>query len=222
MALNTQSAENYLKCIYKLSEVANQGVSTNAIAQKLDTKASSVTDMLKKLSKKGLVIYTPYKASVLSAEGNQAAIKIIRKHRLWEVFLREQLSFSWDEVHEIAEQLEHVQSDELTNRLDAFLDFPAADPHGDPIPDASGHFRQVENKMLLSDLTIGACAVLCGLVDSSAEFLRYLDQIGLSLGVKLKMKERFEFDASLMLQIGERELSVSKFVAENLYVKIEN
>jgi DtxR family Mn-dependent transcriptional regulator len=146
----TISEENYIKVIYHLSIVSPKGVNTNAIAGMLDTKASSVTDMMKKLSEKNLVSYQKYQGVTLSEKGLQSAKMIVRKHRLWEVFLVDKLGFSWDEVHEIAEELEHIKSEKLINKLDAFLGFPAADPHGDPIPDEKGMIKKIE-KQLLSD-----------------------------------------------------------------------
>jgi DtxR family Mn-dependent transcriptional regulator len=142
----TISEENYLKVIYHVSLVAPKGVSTNAIAGMLDTKASSVTDMLKKLADKNLVSYQKYQGVTLTDEGLHKAKMIVRKHRLWEVFLVEKLQFSWDEVHEIAEELEHIQSEPLIDKLDAFLGFPSVDPHGDPIPDANGAIKNVDKK----------------------------------------------------------------------------
>ena len=147
----TISEENYIKVIYHLSLVSPKGVNTNAIAGMLDTKASSVTDMLKKLAEKELVSYQKYQGVTLTDKGFYSAKMIVRKHRLWEVFLVDKLNFSWDEVHEIAEELEHIKSENLINKLDAFLDFPLFDPHGDPIPNADGEIKKI-NKLLLSCL----------------------------------------------------------------------
>src|SRR5680860_794131 len=147
----TFSEENYLKAIFHLERTHPNGVSTNALAKEMETKASSVTDMIKKLSEKNLINYKKYKGFKLSHFGMKTAIAIIRKHRLWEVFLVEKLNFSWDEVHEVAEQLENIKSEQLIRELDRFLGFPKRDPHGDPIPDAEGNFT-VLNKVLLSDL----------------------------------------------------------------------
>ncbi|MDT8346978.1 MAG: metal-dependent transcriptional regulator, partial [Flavobacteriaceae bacterium] len=192
------SEENYLKAIYHLEWEHPDGVSTNAIAEKMDTKASSVTDMLKKLSDKKLVKYKKYQGVKLSTAGNIKALKVIRKHRLWEVFLLEKLQFGWEEVHAIAEQLEHIQSDKLTDRLEAFLDYPKRDPHGDPIPDAEGKYR-VSNTLLLSQLTAGQQAILVGVKDSSAEFLYFLDKHSIRLGETLSIEEIEEFDQSYLL-----------------------
>ena len=136
----SKSEENYLKAIYHLSFNAKGGISTSAIAQQLETKSSSVTDMIKKLADKSLVLYKKYQGVTLTAEGEKIAANVIRKHRLWEVFLVEKLNFNWDEVHEVAEQLEHIHSEKLIDELDALLDYPKRDPHGDPIPDKDAEF----------------------------------------------------------------------------------
>ena len=171
----TLSEENYLKTIYHLELDTDKGVSTNAIAKKLETKASSVTDMIKKLSEKEVVVYKKYKGVTLTVFGKKTAANIVRKHRLWEVFLVEKLNFSWDEVHDVAEQLEHIKSSKLVDQLDAFLGFPSHDPHGDPIPDKDGVFKTIE-KSLLSTLEKNETGVCVGVDDSSSEFLKFLDK----------------------------------------------
>jgi DtxR family Mn-dependent transcriptional regulator len=171
----TYSEENYLKAIYHLSQLQKKGVSTNAIAKLIDSKASSVTDMIKKLADKNLVFYERYQGVSLTTQGVYAAKMLVRKHRLWEVFLVETLDFSWDEVHEIAEELEHIKSEKLINKLDSFLGYPSVDPHGDPIPDAQGMIKNVEKK-LLSDAEILEKTICIGVKDSSPSFLKYLDK----------------------------------------------
>lgn len=148
--MNTRTEENYLKAIYHLGENGALNVSTNAIAEVMNTKASSVTDMVKKLSEKAYVNYKKYQGVTLTKEGQKVAISIIRKHRLWEVFLVEKLNFTWDEVHEVAEQLEHIKSDKLIRELDVFLEFPSHDPHGDPIPDQDGNFKDFEKNIIIA------------------------------------------------------------------------
>ena len=212
------SEENYLKAIFHLERAYKAGVSTNALAEEMETKASSVTDMIKKLSEKKLVNYRKYQGVKLSKSGNKAAVEVIRKHRLWEVFLVEKLNFSWDEVHEVAEQLEHIKSEKLTSELDKFLEFPKRDPHGDPIPDAEGNFS-VTNKMLLAEVEKDETAICIGLKDSSADFLRYLDKNGIILGKELKVLEKESFDNSMLIGIDEKELRISKIVSSNLYIK---
>ncbi|MGM0636230.1 MAG: metal-dependent transcriptional regulator [Bacteroidota bacterium] len=212
------SEENYIKAIYHLEKSYPEGVSTNALAEKMKTKASSATDMIKKIADKNLVVYKKYKGVTLSDEGKNTALRIIRKHRLWEVFLVDKLNFSWDEVHEIAEELEHIKSPKLINELDKFLDYPERDPHGDPIPDENGNFS-VSNKRLLNDLKEGDQGICVGVKDSSTNFLRYLDKNGLGLGVTLQVIEKEHFDNSMLLQLGKKQLRVSASVAANLYIK---
>lgn len=212
------SEENYLKSVYHLEEHHPEGVSTNAIAEQLDTKASSVTDMLKKLSEKKLVVYKKYKGAKLTEGGRLAALEVIRKHRLWEVFLVEKLDFSWDEVHEVAEQLEHIRSKKLTQELDKFLDFPQHDPHGDPIPDADGNLKKTQ-KTLLSKLNVKDSGALIGVKDTSSEFLKYLDKNGLVLGETIEILDKENFDNSMLIKLKDKELRVSLMVSSNIYIK---
>lgn len=214
----TISEENYIKVIYHLSLVSPKGVNTNAIAGMLDTKASSVTDMLKKLSDKELVSYQKYQGVTLTEKGFHSAKMIVRKHRLWEVFLVEKLNFSWDEVHEIAEELEHIKSENLINKLDAFLDFPLFDPHGDPIPNADGEIKKI-NKLLLSEAQLNKEYQCVGVKDSSSEFLQYLDKQKIALGSKITVREKESFDDTLLVEIDDRKITLSNKIANNLYVK---
>lgn len=212
------SEENYLKAIFHLQRTFKAGVSTNALAEEMETKASSVTDMVKKLSDKKLVIYKKYQGVKLSEKGKAVAVAVIRKHRLWEVFLVDKLNFNWDEVHDIAEQLEHIKSKKLTNELDRFLDYPKRDPHGDPIPDADGKFS-VSNQLLLSGVNTSEKAVCVGVKDSSAEFLQYLDKNEISLGKELEVLDKEAFDGSMLILIDKKELRISQVVSNNLYVR---
>ncbi len=214
----TISEENYIKVIYHLSLVSPKGVNTNAIAGMLDTKASSVTDMMKKLSDKDLVSYQKYQGVTLTEKGFHSAKMIVRKHRLWEVFLVDKLGFSWDEVHEIAEELEHIKSEQLINKLDAFLGFPAADPHGDPIPDAKGVIKKIE-KQLLAEVEINAAFHCVGVKDSSTDFLKYLDKQKIALGSVVKVIDKEDFDDTLTVEIDGKRLTISNKIANNLYVQ---
>tara|TARA_R110000850_G_scaffold271031_2_gene404915 strand:+ start:312892 stop:313548 length:657 start_codon:yes stop_codon:yes gene_type:complete len=214
----SDSEENYLKAIFHLERFSRDGVSTNAIAEQMHTKASSVTDMIKKLSDKKLVNYVKYQGVTLTNEGKKTAAKIIRKHRLWEVFLVEKLDFSWDEVHEIAEQLEHIESDVLIEKLDKHLDFPKFDPHGDPIPSKDGTFPE-RDKVLLSEIKVGESGVCVGVKDTSSSFLKFLDKNGVALGKKIKVLEHEEFDDSMRIQIGNESITISHMIASNLYLK---
>lgn len=215
----TFSEENYLKTIYHLTASLSTEISTNAIAEMMETKASSVTDMLKKLAEKDLVYYKKYQGVFLTPKGKLAAKMIVRKHRLWEVFLVEKLDFSWDEVHDIAEQLEHIKSEQLINRLDDFLGNPTEDPHGDPIPDRNGQIIKVE-KILLSDLKENQSGICVGVKDTSSEFLKYLDRQEIALGSKIKVLSKEVFDLSVRIQLDEKEIAISNKIAANLFVKI--
>lgn len=213
------SEENYLKAIFHLEKNTNGEVSTNALAEEMQTKASSVTDMLKKMADKNLVVYKKYQGVKLSDLGRKTALEIVRKHRLWEVFLVEKLNFSWDEVHEVAEELEHIKSKKLIVELDKFLGYPKRDPHGDPIPDAEGNFSVV-NKSLLNQLNIGDQGVFVGVKDSSTEFLQYLDKNEIALGKHIKVLEKESFDGSMRIEIeNSKTVNISEQVSENVYIK---
>ncbi|MBT7816988.1 MAG: metal-dependent transcriptional regulator [Polaribacter sp.] len=214
----TLSEENYLKAIYHLEIDVDKGISTNSIAKKLETKASSVTDMVKKLSEKEVVVYKKYQGVKLTNYGKKTAANIVRKHRLWEVFLVEKLNFSWDEVHDVAEQLEHIKSPKLINQLDSFLGFPSNDPHGDPIPDKEGNLKIIE-KSLLSTFSKNESGVCVGVDDSSSEFLRYLDKKGITLGKQITVLEKEDFDDSLSIEMDNKKFSISNKIANNLYMK---
>ncbi|ASO05071.1 DtxR family iron (metal) dependent repressor [Arenibacter algicola] len=216
--LMTRSEENYIKTIFHLGRKGTQEVATNAIAELMETKPSSVTDMIKRLSEKDLVNYKRYQGVSLTALGNKTALGIIRKHRLWEVFLVEKLDFSWDEVHEVAEQLEHIKSDKLIDSLDRLLAFPKFDPHGDPIPDKNGGFKE-RDRELLSEVPINTGGVCVGVKDSSATFLKFLDKNGIALGNQIKVMEIEEFDGSLNIEIDGRKMQISHVIASNLYIK---
>lgn len=210
--------ENYLKAIYHLEQQTKGEISTNAIAERMDTKPSSVTDMVQKLAEKEVLLYKKYKGTLLTPNGRKIAANVIRKHRLWEVFLVEKLNFHWDEVHEIAEQLEHIQSDELVTRLDKYLGNPDFDPHGDPIPDKHGNVKRTEKK-LLSECNKNERGVCVGVKETSAEFLQYLDKRKISIGTKIKVLGKEFFDGSMIIQVESDQFFVSQKIAENLYVQ---
>lgn len=216
----TLAEEDYLKAIYKVAERQGNPVSTSGIAEIMQTRAASVTDMLKKLADKGLIHYERYRGVSLTKEGAKTATLLIRKHRLWEVFLVDKLGYSWDEVHDIAEQLEHIQSESLVDRLDIFLGTPRFDPHGDPIPDAAGAYR-MRPQILLSELPIGQSAIIVGVKEHTSAFLQYLDQAGLTLGVELRIEEIFTYDGSLKLTMnnGDSRLLSGK-AAPLIYVQV--
>ncbi|WP_445711375.1 metal-dependent transcriptional regulator [Flavobacterium sp.] len=214
----TVSEENYLKVIYHLSLVSPKGVNTNAIAGMLDTKASSVTDMIKKIAEKDLVSYIKYQGVSLTEKGLYSAKMIVRKHRLWEVFLVDKLHFSWDEVHEIAEELEHIKSEKLINKLDEFLEFPDFDPHGDPIPNADGEIKKVQKK-LLSEVALQIQYQCVGVKDTSVEFLQFLDKKNIALGTFITILEKEAFDETLKIEVNSKTITISNKIANNLYVQ---
>lgn len=210
--------ENYLKAIYHLSRGGQQEVSTNAIADQLNTKPASVSDMIRKLSKKEVINYQKYQGVNISPLGEQLALQVIRKHRLWEVFLVDHLKFNWDQVHEVAEQLEHIKSPLLIKRLDEFLGFPKYDPHGDPIPDEHGNFTQ-KPLIKLSELPVSSQGHISAVEDSGSLFLQYLDKLGISLGTRIKVTDRIEFDGSTEIQIEQdKKVFISKEAAQNILI----
>lgn len=215
----TLSEENYLKAIYHLGRHGGDTVSTNAIAEQIDTKASSVTDMIKKLAEKELANHIKYQGVSLTEAGRLTARSVIRKHRLWETFLVNKLNFSWDEVHDIAEQLEHIKSEKLIDKLDDFLENPTHDPHGDPIPDKNGNYTKIKSKSIL-DIETGSQGVLSSVKDSSKAFLKYLNKNELALGDIIKVIDFEPFDDSFTIETNSKTITISKDVAENLYLSL--
>jgi DtxR family transcriptional regulator, Mn-dependent transcriptional regulator len=214
------SKENYLKAIFHLQS-QDGVVTTNELAEELQTRAASVTDMLKKLKEQKLLIYERYRGFKLSADGRKVAVQIIRKHRLWELFMVEKLQFGWDEVHEIAEELEHISSKKLIDRLDEYLGFPKADPHGDPIPDSSGKFERVEQVNLL-EVPLNQWAEISSVSNQSTEILELLRHKNLTIGTKLEIKKKFSFDNSLEVRVrNQSTITISEEVAKNIFVKYD-
>jgi len=215
------SKENYLKTIYHLQAEKNI-VSTSEVAEALGMRPASVTDMLKKLKKQKLLLYERYKGFRLSQEGKKVAVQIIRKHRLWEYFLVEKLRFGWDEVHEVAEELEHVASRKLVDRLDIFLNFPQADPHGDPIPDSQGKINMAPRQNLLG-IPLNRAVLVSGIVQQTPEILELLEHKDIRIGTRLEVKKRFPFDNSLELKIRNKPvLTISEQLAKNILVAYES
>ena len=214
----TTSEENYIKTILHLQK-QDGTVTTNELANELKTKPASVTDMMKKLKAKKLVNYQPYQGFRLNPEGTRVALGIIRRHRLWEYFLAEKLKFSWDEVHEVAEDLEHVSNKKLIDKLDEFLGFPRTDPHGDPIPDASGKI-EISKKICLTELKLSSPAVVISVSDQSSEILELLEHKKIAIGTRLEIKKRFEFDNSMEIRIGRQPVfTISEQLAQNIFVQ---
>jgi DtxR family transcriptional regulator, Mn-dependent transcriptional regulator len=215
----TTSEENYLKAIFHLQEKEGT-VTTNALAEKLQTKPASVTDMMKKLSSKKLLNYKPYYGFSLSAEGKKIALFIVRRHRLWEYFLSEKLKFDWNEVHLLAEELEHVSSKQLIDRLDEYLGFPQFDPHGDPIPDNKGKIKSVD-KVSLFELPFHQPAEVRQVTNQSKEMLEILEHKHIGIGTRLEVKKHFHFDHSIELKIKSTTVTISEQLAKNIFVTYE-
>lgn len=211
--------ENYLKAIYKQTERNKDGAYTNDIANELNVKAATVTEAFKKLGDKGLIFYEKYKAVTLTDEGRAVAVKTIRKHRLWEVFLVEKLGFKWDEIHPMAEELEHIGFEELTERLAKFLGNPEFDPHGDPIPDKNGNFAK-NKSVKLTSIGLGKTATMTGIENHTPSFLQHLDKLGLKLGAEITIKELVEFDQSILVSVNnKKEFYLSQEIANNILCK---
>jgi DtxR family Mn-dependent transcriptional regulator len=217
--MNSYTEENYLKAIYHLSANGQDSVSTNSIAAVMNTKAASVTDMLKKLFEKKLINYARYQGVSLTGDGRLVAVNIIRKHRLWECFLVDKLHFKWDEVHDLAEELEHITSPELIARLDKFLGHPRFDPHGDPIPDTSGHINNYQLKPVAS-LLIEQGGIIMGVGEHTPQFLQYLEKTKLIIGNRVKVMDVVEYDQSVLIKLNDADVfSISRDVAKNILVK---
>jgi len=217
--MSTQAEENYLKAIFKLSGKEKESVSTNAIAEVLQTKASSVSDMVKKLSEKDLINYIKYQGVTLTREGHLLAVHIVRKHRLWEVFLVNNLNYKWNEVHDIAEQLEHIKSPELVSKLDSFLNHPNYDPHGDPIPNEKGEFPKT-SAIPLNDVKLNTRGKVVAVKIDEPSFLNYLDKLNISIGTQVEILELNEFDQSIDVRIDEVHRHVSIEVAKNILISL--
>ena len=213
----TYSEENYLKTIYHLQSEGGI-VTTNALAAELKAKPASITDMMKKLDSKKLLHYKPYYGFSLSAEGKKIAVNIVRRHRLWEFFLSEKLKFDWNEVHELAEELEHVSSKRLIDKLDEYLGFPQFDPHGDPIPDNRGKIKK-EKQTPLHLWPLNQTATVCQVRQQSHQMLQLLHHKNISIGTKLEVKKYFQYDESLEIKIKNNTITISEQLAKNIYVK---
>ena len=215
----TRSEENYLKTIFSVYMKTQSNVSTNEIANLLDTSPASVTEMIKKLQEKNLVVYEKYNGVMLSDDGKNKAISIIRKHRLWETFLVRKLDFSWSEVHDVAEQLEHIKSEKLTDKLDHLLNYPKHDPHGDPIPSKKGVFK-FQERISIFEMDINEEGIIMGVSLDNRDFLDHLTKLKISIGTKVKVIEQIKFDQSMKIEFDSKIEHVSKEIAENILIKI--
>lgn len=214
----TLAEENYLKAILSISLNEDGKVSTNAIANEIGTSAASVSDMLKKLGEKKLIKHEKYKGVELSKLGQNKAVMILRKHRLWETFLVNKLNFNWGEVHDVAEQLEHIQSSELIDRLDIFLEHPKFDPHGEPIPSKKGKIPNT-NTIPLNELNCGTIGLVMGVTLDEKKFLDYLTKLNIKIGSKIEIKEKIDFDQSLCIEIENKYYHISNEVSKHLLIK---
>lgn len=213
----SSSEENYLKTIYHL-QLGQDKVTTNVLADKLQSRPASITDMMKKLSAKKLLHYKPYYGFSLTAEGKKVALGIIRRHRLWEFFLAEKLGFGWDEVHSVAEELEHVSSKKLVDKLDEYLGFPKFDPHGDPIPDSKGRLQTIK-KIPLHQLPLHQKAVVSSIGNPSTDMLELLQHKSIMIGSEIEIKKQFDFDHSLQVRIKPNKTeTISEQLAQNIFV----
>jgi len=211
------SEENYIKAIFHLQKDGT--VTTNELAAELHTKPASVTDMMKKLSTKKLVHYKAYHGFTLTGEGRKVALLIIRRHRLWEFFLAEKLKFSWEEVHAVAEDLEHVSSKKLIDKLDEYLGFPRTDPHGDPIPDSNGKI-ETSKQVCLLEMPLNKSGIVSHVSDQSSGMLDLLSHKKIGIGTKLEVKKRFSYDNSLEIKIQQQTpINISEQLAKNIFVR---
>jgi len=216
--MNTLSEENYLKAILRLSQKPDEKITPTSIAEALGNNAASVVDMIRKLTDKQLIEYDKKKGVRLTPQGLKDSVLIVRKHRLWEVFLLEKLGYHWDEIHDIAEELEHIKDDTLADRLDQFLGFPEHDPHGDPIPKANGKLPKTYT-VSLADAKLGAVCRVAAVRDTSAAFLQYLLKLGIGIGTQIQVREKISFDGSLVIQIGDQQkTTVSQKFSENILI----
>ncbi len=215
------SEENYIKSIYHLQQETGL-VNTNSLAAEMQTKAASVTDMLKKLSTKKILQYEKYKGFKLTENGKKIALSVVRKHRLWEYFLVEKLGFEWDKVHDIAEELEHISSNELIERLQDFLGNPSFDPHGDPIPDSNGKIPKLL-QLNLPALPVNKTAVVSSVTNQSPQMLEMLKHYFIAIGTSIKVVKRFEFDGSLEIKVSKQPVCIiSELIAKNIFVRYDD
>lgn len=214
----TYTEENYIKVIHQLSNDGQQTVATNTLANQLHTSPAAITDMIQRMHQKGLLTYQKYQGVNMTTLGREKAMQILRKHRLWEVFLVKKLQFTWDEVQVVAEELEHVQSDILIQRLDAYLGNPVYSPHGEPIPNAMGQIK-TQSQVTLSQLEAGQQGTLVAVKDDSAMFLQYLNKRNIYLGATMQVLDKVAFDQSMDVSIdGKESTNISLKVSDNLLV----
>ncbi|HDS07684.1 MAG TPA: metal-dependent transcriptional regulator [Bacteroides sp.] len=211
------STENYLKALMHI-EFDNQQATTSAIASRLSVSAASITEMTRRLAEEGLVEYIPYKPVVLTGQGRELAVQVVRRHRLWEMFLHKVLKMTWDQVHDEAENLEHCSSEKLIDNIDAFLGNPRFDPHGDPIPDKEGIFPEIPGSRLLSECQVGEMYNIVRVKDRSRDLMEYFSDFGFYLGRNIFLHHRLKDDQSLVVELGQQKTVISHFIASNIEV----
>ena len=212
------SEENYLKTLFKLENQKDKKVNNTALAKALNLNPATVLEMIRKLAERKMVQLKPDKSIQLTDKGKKKALLTIRKHRLWEVFLVEKMNYKWNEVHELAEQLEHIESTDLVDRLDGFLNHPSFDPHGDPIPDKNGKIK-INQSVPLSDCTAGKFYIVINLIDTSDAFLQFLGKLNILPGLKIKLLEKLEYDNSFSVEVLKKTVQLSEKVARNILVQ---
>ena len=215
--MNSLTEENYLKAIFHLLDSENQ-VTVNELSKFLQIKMPSVNSMMKKFADKNWVIYETYKPIKVTELGRKEAAIVVRKHRLTEMFLVEKMGFGWENVHEIAEQLEHVHSEDFFDKMDEILNFPKVDPHGEPIPDKDGIII-TQNLKKLSECKVNDMVILTSVTISTDDFLNYLNQRNLALGAEILIKNIEKFDGSMQIEFSDKTEVLSKMVCEKLLVK---
>ena len=212
------SQEDYLTAIFRNLDDAGE-IKPNLLAEKLEISNAAVTDMLRKLSRDGFVDYKKYKSIKLTNDGESYAKNMLRRHRIWEVFLHQTLGMSWDKVHEEAEKLEHSSSDELINLLEEFLDYPEVDPHGYPIPDKNGKIKKSKSVVAITELSENDIVKVIRVNDDVKNLLSYITKIGISLGKEIIIKDKLEYDGSVLVKIDNKEMNISNKIASNIFVE---
>ncbi len=216
--MDNVSQEDYLTAIYRNLDDAGE-IKPNLLAEKLEISNAAVTDMLRKLSRDGFIDYKKYKSIKLTDDGESYAKSILRRHRIWEVFLYKTLGMSWDKIHEEAEKLEHSSSDELISLLEEFLDYPEVDPHGYPIPDKKGKIKNSKSVIAVTEVDINCSAKVVRVNDDVKNMLAYITKIGINLGKEIKIKDKLEFDGSVLIKVNGKDVNLSKKVASNIFVE---
>jgi DtxR family Mn-dependent transcriptional regulator len=218
--MSTISKENYLKAIYNYKNSEGETATTSNLAKDLEVSNAAISDMAKKLSDSGLITYEKYKGMELTSKGERIALNVIRRHRLWELFLMKVLELNWSDIHDEAERLEHHTSESLIDKIDEYLNYPEFDPHGHPIPKKNGMFPKSPKIILLSNAELNRNYIFVRVNDRKSELISFLTNLGITLNTNLTVLEKFNFDESIVVRINDRKISLSKKVSENMYVQL--